>query len=92
MDMLQISLALPLEQQVRISEWPALFSSENILDFGIIAFLFLFDKYYLIMEDSSRDLQINCAINFYFCLYLMLHAFTVRFDVIGNLKKFLVFG
>jgi hypothetical protein len=28
----------------------ALFSYENILDFGTVAFLFLFDKYYLIMD------------------------------------------
>jgi len=28
----------------------ALFSSENFLNFGIIAFSFLFDKYYPIMD------------------------------------------
>jgi len=27
-----------------------------------------------------------------FYLYLMLHACAVRFDVVGNLKKFLAFG
>jgi len=49
----------------------ALFSSEKILAFSIVAFSFLFDKYYPIMDklsskDSSRDLQVNCAISFLF--------------------------
>jgi len=35
-------------------------------------------------KDSSRDLQINCAINFYFHLYLMLYVCAVRFDVTGH--------
>jgi len=64
-------------------------------DFGTVAFSFLFDKYYPIMDllgskDSSRDLQTNCAISFYFRLYLMLHACALRFDVTENLEKFLV--
>jgi len=33
----------------------------------------------------------NCVISFYFYLYLMLYAYTVRFDLTGNLEKFLVF-
>jgi len=47
---------------------------------------------YVTLKDSSRDLQTNCIINFYFYLYLMLHACAPRFDVTSNLKKFLVFG
>jgi len=43
-------------------------------------------------KDSSHNLQANCAISFYFCLYLMLHACALRFDVTENLEKFLVFG
>jgi len=39
------------------------------------------------LKDSSRDFQVNCAISFYFRLYLILHAYTVRFDVMGNLEK-----
>jgi hypothetical protein len=70
---------------------------KNILDFGIVAFSFLFDKYYPIMDylgskDSSRDLLANCAISFCFRLYLLFHACATRFDVTGNLEKFLVFG
>ena len=57
----------------------ALFSSEKISNFGTVAFSFLFDKYYLIMDelgskDSSHDLQTNCAISFYFRIYLMFHV------------------
>jgi len=44
------------------------------------------------LKDLSRDLQVNCAISFYFYLYLILHACAARFDVTENLKKFLVFG
>ena len=44
------------------------------------------------LKDLSRDLQINCVISFYFYLYLMLHACAARFDVMGNLVKFWVFG
>jgi len=49
----------------------ALFRSKIFLDFDTVALLFLFDKHYPIMEqlglkDSSRDLQINCAINYLF--------------------------
>jgi hypothetical protein len=48
----------------------ALFSSENFV---------VFDKYcqimhYLGSKDSSRQFRPNCAISFYFRLYLMLHA------------------
>jgi len=43
-------------------------------------------------KDLSRDLQINCAISFYFCLYLMFHACVQRFDVMKNLENILVFG
>ena len=46
---------------------------------------------YLGLKDSSRDLQVNCAISFYFRLHLMLHACVTRFDVTGNLEKILVF-
>ena len=71
--------------------------SKNFSVFGTVALSFLFDKHYLIMEylglkDSSHDLQINCAISFYFYLYLMLHACVTRFDVTGNLEKILVFA
>jgi hypothetical protein len=49
----------------------ALFRSKNFLDFDTVALSFLFDKYYLIMEqlglkDSSRDLQLNCIISYLF--------------------------
>ena len=43
------------------------------------------------MEDSSRDLQVNCAISFYFRLYLVLHACAAKIDVTENFEKFLVF-
>ena len=73
-----------------------LFRSKNFLDFNTVALLFLFDKHYLIMEqlglkDSSCDLQVNCVISYLFYLYLMFHACAVRFDVMENLVKFLVF-
>jgi len=44
------------------------------------------------LKDSSRDLQVNCAISYLFYLHLMFHACVVRFDVMGNLVKFWVFG
>ena len=62
-----------------------------------VALSFLFDKHCSIMEelglkDSSRDLQVNFAASFYFHLYLVPHICAARFDVTGNLEKFLVFG
>jgi len=67
------------------------------LDFDTVAFSFLFDKQYLIIEqlglkDSSRDLQINCAISYLFYLYLMFYTRAARFDVTENFVKFWVFG
>jgi hypothetical protein len=67
-----------------------LFSFEIFLVFRIVTLLFLFDKYCLIIEylglkDSSRDLQVNCAISFYFRQYLVLHICAARFDVTENL-------
>ena len=67
------------------------------MDFDTVALSFIFDKHYLIMEkldlkDSSRDLQVNCTISYLFYLYLMFHACAARFDVMGNLVKFWVFG
>ena len=75
----------------------ALFRSKNFLDFDTVVLSFLFDKHYLIMEqldlkDSSRDLHVNCAISYLFYLYLILHAYAARFDVMRNLVKFWVFG
>jgi len=71
----------------------ALFRFKNFLDFDTVALSFLFDKCYPILEqlglkDSSRDLQVNCAISFLFYLYLMFHAYAARFDVMGNLINF----
>ena len=70
--------------------------SKNFLDFYTVALSFLFDKHYpiteqLALKDSSRDLQVKYAINYFFYLYLMFHAYALRFDVIGNLVKFLGF-
>jgi len=67
------------------------------LDFDTVALLFLFDKHDPIIEqlslkDSSRDLQINCAISYLLYLYLMFHACAARFDVMENFVKFWVFG
>ena len=66
------------------------------MDFDTVALLFLFDKHYPIMEqlglkDSSRDLQVNCAISYLFYLHLMFYACAARFDVMGNLVKFWVY-
>ena len=71
----------------------ALFRSKNFLNFDTVALSILFDKHYSIMEqlglkDSSRDLQVNCAISYLFYLYLMFHAYAAKFDVMGNLVKF----
>ena len=54
-----------------------LFTCKNFLDFDTVAFLFLFDKHYLItkqlgLKDSSRDLQVNYTIS-----YLFLSIFNV---------------
>jgi hypothetical protein len=35
-------------------------------------------------KDSSRHLQTNYAISYIFYLYLMLHAYVERFDVMGE--------
>ena len=37
-------------------------------------------------KDLSRKLQINCVINFYFCLYLILYTYAVKFDVMENFE------
>ena len=42
-------------------------------------------------KDSSRDLQANYVISFYFRLHLTFHACAVRFDVTENLENFLIF-
>ena len=43
------------------------------------------------LKNSSHDLQVNCAISFYFRLYLVPHAYAARFDVTGNLEIFFAF-
>jgi hypothetical protein len=40
-------------------------------------------------KDSSRHLQIYCAISYFFYLHLMLHAYVQRFDVTVTMQKFL---
>ena len=35
----------------------------------------------------SRYLQLNCVINYFFQLYLILHAYVRRSDVMGNVEK-----
>ena len=49
----------------------ALFRCEKILDVATVALSFVCDKYcpimdYLESKDLSRDLQLNCAISFFF--------------------------
>jgi len=44
------------------------------------------------LKDSSRDLHVNYVISYLFYLCLMFHTCAARFDVIGNLVKFWVFG
>jgi hypothetical protein len=51
-----------------------LFRSKFFLDFNTVVFSFLFNKYYLIMEqlclkDLSRDLQINCVISYFLSIF-----------------------
>jgi hypothetical protein len=36
----------------------------------------------------SRDLQLNYVISFFFRLYLVLHTYAIRFDVIGTVALF----
>jgi len=52
----------------------ALFRSKNFLDFDVIAFSFLFDKYYSIIKQLSlkylfRDLQINYTISYFLSIF-----------------------
>jgi hypothetical protein len=59
----------------------------------VMALLFLFSKYcliidYLYSENLSHKVQINCTINYYFYLYLMFYTYVTRFDVTENLKFF----
>ena len=59
----------------------ALFTSKFFCKIRIVALSFVFDKYCSIMDklgsiDSSRQFRPNCAINFYFYLYLILHAYV----------------
>ena len=70
-----------------------MFSFEIFWLLAIVVLSFVFDKNYSIMDylglkDLSRQLRANCIISYSFYLHLMLHAFTVRFDVTGNLEKF----
>jgi hypothetical protein len=71
-----------------------LFSSLDEKFLGTVALSFVFGNYCPTMDskDLSRKLQANYAISYFFYLYLMLHAYAARFDVIGNLEKFLNFG
>ena len=39
-------------------------------------------------KNSSHKLQVNCVINFYFHLYLILYTYAVRFNVTENLNFF----
>ena len=69
------------------------FSSENFWLLATVALSFVFDKNcsimnYLGLKDSSRQLQGNYAISYYFYLYLMLYVCAVKFDVTKNLKNF----
>jgi hypothetical protein len=63
-----------------------------------VVFSFVFDKYSVIKDklgskDLSRKLQTNCAISYYFYLYLMLHVCAAKFDVTRNLNFFAkIFG
>jgi len=70
-----------------------LFSSIFFFKIDIVVLSFVFNKYCLIIdelgsEDSSRKLQVNCIINYFFYLYLMLRIFVSRFDLTRNLKNF----
>jgi hypothetical protein len=38
------------------------------------------------LKDSSRDLQVNCVISFYFRLYLVPYACAAGFDVMENFE------
>jgi len=40
------------------------------------------------LKDSSRDLQVNCAISYLFYLYLMFYTCAAKFDVMKNVVKF----
>ena len=39
-------------------------------------------------EDSSRKLQINYIISYFFYLYLVLYVYATRFDMMGNVTNF----
>ena len=41
------------------------------------------------LKDSSRRLQLNCVISYFFQLHLILHAYVRRFDVMGTVETFL---
>ena len=43
---------------------------------------------WLDLKDSSPHLQLNYVINYFFQLYLMLHASVRRFDVMGIVEFF----
>ena len=74
----------------------ALFSFKIFGKISTIIFLFVFDKYCLIMDylgskNSSHKLQINYIISYYFYLYLILNICAATFDMSGNMKKVLIF-
>ena len=69
---------------------PCLVSNFFFRDTVVLSFIC--SKYCLIIDklgskDLSCDLQANCIISFFFCLYLMFHACAARFYVTGNLEK-----
>ena len=71
-----------------------LFSSKIFCKINFIKFLFVFDKYYLIInsiysKDSLRKLQINYIASYF--LYLMLYIFTVKFNMTRHFKNFAIF-
>ena len=64
------------------------------LKFDTIAFLFVFDKHFLIIDwlgskDSFRDLQVNCAISYFLSIFnVSFMCPKIRWD--GWMGKFLV--
>jgi len=65
--------------------------SQNFLFLGTVAFRFIWQT--LSNHGVTRlkrfisQITGNCAVSFYFYLYLMLHAYDQRFDVTENLEK-----
>jgi len=71
--------------------FPKFFGTKQSLRPYLVPFFVMYHFRFYMIIIVLTILQINCAINFYFRLYLILYACAAKFDTTKNLKNLLVF-